>query len=400
MAEKEIMADVKKYQEAEKLKKWRDEVQPIPWYYDGLENLCDRIHPGKQLLQVTDIEQISHDTKLYRFVSAKPTKLLAPFRAGQYVGLTVEINGVRTARPFSLVSSPNQLAYYELGIRKKQSGFVSPYIVEHAKVGDIFEATEPMGAFYYNPIFHGKNLVFIAGGCGITPFISMLRDISERLLPLNVWLIFGCLTERDMLFKQLLEELQSRRPNIKIKYILSEPGPEWAGECGFITGEKILKDVGSIHDKFFYIVGNRAMYQFIEEELKRIKLPRHRALYEAYGVPDDVTKVMGWPKDINSSKKVRITVEFLRGGEREKETFDAPCTDPILNIIERKKLLSVQIDNGCRSGACALCRTKLRSGKVFVPPEVTIREVDKELGFIHPCVSYPLTDLYLDLTLT
>ena len=44
----EIMKDVKKYQKLEKLKKWRDEVQSIPWYFDGLENLCDRIHPEKQ----------------------------------------------------------------------------------------------------------------------------------------------------------------------------------------------------------------------------------------------------------------------------------------------------------------------------------------------------------------
>ena len=51
--EKEILADVKKYQKAEKLKKWQEEAQPLPWYYDGLENLCNRIHPGKQSIQVT-----------------------------------------------------------------------------------------------------------------------------------------------------------------------------------------------------------------------------------------------------------------------------------------------------------------------------------------------------------
>ncbi|MFX1589574.1 MAG: ferredoxin--NADP reductase, partial [Promethearchaeota archaeon] len=193
------MEDIKMYQKAEKLKKQREESQAIPWYYDGLENLCDRIHPGKQLLKITDIKALSHDTKLYRFISDKKNKPLAPFRAGQYIGLIVEINGVRTSRPYSLVSSPNQLAYYELGIRKKEEGFVSPYIFKNAKIGDIFEVTEPLGNLYYNSTFHGKDLVYIAGGCGITPFISMLRDISEKAVPLNILLIYGCLTEKDIL---------------------------------------------------------------------------------------------------------------------------------------------------------------------------------------------------------
>ncbi|MFX0187611.1 MAG: flavin reductase family protein [Candidatus Hodarchaeota archaeon] len=395
----DINQDIKKYRKAEKLKKWRDEVQPIPWYFDGLENLCDRIHPEKQLLQVTDIESLSHDTKLFRFISAEPKKALAPFRAGQYIGLTVEINGVRTSRPFSIVSSPNQLAYYELGIKRKEGGFVSPYLLDNLKIGDIIEATEPMGNFYYNPIFHGDNLVFIAGGSGITPFMSMLRNITERMFSLNVVLIFGCLTETDILFREDLEEIQNRRPNIKVEYVLSAD-PDWAGECGFITKDIISKYTGSIKEKYFYVVGNRDMYMFIQGELEAMGVPKHRILYEAYGVPEDITKIMGWPKEIDATKEIQITVDFISQGRKEQKVFEASCTEPLLNSLERTKELGYLINSGCRSGACAFCRTKLVSGNVFVPPEVTIREVDQIFGYLHPCISYPITDIHLDLTLT
>ncbi len=394
------MNDVKKYQKAEKLKKWRDEVEPTPWYYDGLENLCDRLHPDKQTMRVTDIELLSHDTKLFRFISDDPARALAPFRAGQYIGLAVEINGVRTSRPYSIVSSPNQLAYYELGIRKKEGGFVSPYIFDNVKVGDILEATEPMGNLYYNPIFHGKDLVFIAGGCGITPFVSMLRNFSERLIPIKIALIFGCLTKKDILFWEELESLQTRRANIKINYVLSEPEPEWTGECGFMTKNIILKNIGSIQRKYFYVVGNIAMYEFIQEELAALGVPQHRVKYEAYGVPDDVTLIMGWPNEIDSSSKVQIKVEYLRSGEKTIKEFEAPCVEPLLNSLEREMGLALQINSGCRSGECGLCRTKLLSGSVFVPPEVKIREADQKYGFIHPCVSYPITDVHVDLTRT
>jgi ferredoxin-NADP reductase len=395
-----MFKDLKKFMRTQKLKKWRDAVQPSPFYFDGLENLCDRIHPSVQWLKVSDIKEVTHDTKLYRLVPTRSTKVLAPFRAGQYINLTVEINGVRTSRAFSLVSSPNQLAYYELGIKRKEGGFVSPYILDNVKVGDIFEATEPLGNFYYNRIFHGSNLVFIAGGSGITPFISMLRDISERVVPLNVWLLFGCLTEKDILFREELKNILARRPNIKVNYILSEAGDEWTGECGFISKDIISKFIGLIDDKYFYIVGNRPMYRFVLDELEALGVPQHRIAHEAFGVPDDITEVDGWPKEVNKSNKIKITIDIRRSGRIDREVIEAVSGEPILNSLERAKIKEIVINTGCRSGECALCRTKLISGKVFVPPEVVIREADIANNFIHPCTSYPLSDIHLDLSLT
>ena len=394
------MEDVKKYQKAEKIKKKREEIQTIPFYYDGLERLCDRIHPKKQLLKVSDIKELSHDTKLFRFISVRPDRPLAPFRAGQYIGISVEINGVRTARPYSLVSSPNQLAYYELGIRKKVGGFVSPYLFDNAEVGDVFESTEPLGNLYYNPLFHGKNLVYIAGGCGITPFISLLREITEKMIPLNIWLIYGALTENEILYREELEDIQSRRSNIKINYVLSEPESSWSGACGFITKDIISSYIGSLDDKYYYVVGNRAMYGFIQEELRGLGIPRHKIYFEAFGVPDDITNVMGWPEGIDSSTKVNITLKYRKNNFEEEIQFEASCTEPLLNSIESLAKRDILIESGCRSGECALCRTKMVSGNVYVPPEVTIRDMDKQHGFVHPCVSYPLTDLQLDLTIT
>jgi ferredoxin-NADP reductase/ferredoxin len=396
-----MMEDIKKYQKAEKLKKRREESFPIPWYYDGLKDLVDRIHPETQVLRLVEIEPLNYDTKLYRFVSAKMDQPLAPFRAGQYIGLTVNINGIRTSRPYSLVSSPNQIAFYELAIRKKIDGFVSPYLFENAKKGDIFEATEPLGDLYYNRIFHGSNLVFIAGGCGITPFISMLKDFYEKDIPKNIWLIYGCVTEKDIIFRDFLDKIKEKRSDINVDIVLSEPEKEWGGACGFITKDIISKSVPSPEKEYFYIVGNQPMYQFIEAELNKLLIPKHRTLYEAFGVPDDITQVIGWPIDIQKSEKVNIKIDYINNdGSRNSISFEASCIEPILNSIEMQSDLKISIKNGCRSGHCAFCRTKIISGDVFIPPKITIREVDKDFGFIHPCVSYPLTNIHLDLTQT
>ena len=142
------------------------------------------------------------------------------------------------------------------------------------------------------------------------------------------------------------------------------------------------------------------MYQFIENELKYMGVPRHKVYYEAFGVPEDITKVIGWPTNIESSKEITVKVSYRGSNGIEIREFKAYCREPLLNSLEGFKITRITIDNGCRSGECALCRTKLLEGEIFVPPEVTVREVDHDFGFIHPCVSYPLTDVHLDLTYT
>ncbi len=395
-----MFKDIKKFSAVRKLKGLREQVQQIPEYYDMLENLHNNLHPGKIWVEVSDIIELSHDTKLFRLIPARTTEALPPFRAGQYIGIAVDIDSVHTVRPYSLVSSPNQHAYYEIGIRRKDDGFVSPYFLDQLKVGDIMEATEPSGNFYHNNAFHGEDLVFIAGGCGITPFISMLRDISERMLPINVTLIYGCLTEDDILFREELEDLQKRRPNFNFTCILSEPNDSWKGECGFISNEVISNSIGPIDKKFFYIVGNRDMYHYIKGELDTLGVKQHRMIYEVYGIPDDITTIEGWSNEIDKSKKVKIKIDFFKEGLKQTEEIEGLCSEPILVSLERAKNLNILIDSGCRSGTCGLCRTKLISGDVFMAPEVHMREMDHIYGFIHPCISYPISDIHLDLSQT
>ena len=72
-------------------------------------------------------------------------------------------------------------------------------------------------------------------------------------------------------------------------------------------------------------------------------------------------------------------------------------TEPLLNSIEREKLPGIKLNSACRAGECALCRTKLISGEYFMPSNVNLREGDRQFGYLHPCVVYPLTDIEIEL---
>lgn len=148
---------------------------------------------------------------------------LPPFEAGQYINIFVEIDGVRTSRPYSISSSPKQRGYYDITVARIKTGFVSDYLLNKAKIGDIFESTSPAGEFHYNPVFHGKNLVFLAGGSGITPFMSMIHDVLDSGLDRNISLIYGSRTEKTAIFLEELKDLSARHDNFNFTLVVSEP---------------------------------------------------------------------------------------------------------------------------------------------------------------------------------
>jgi len=84
----------------------------------------------------------------------------------------------------------------------------------------------------------------------------------------------------------------------------------------------------------------------------------------------------------------------LRGGQGGGKTLRAPAGEPLMNTLERYGIVVPAV---CRSGACSACRMRLLSGRVFQPAHTALRESDREHGYIHACVSYPLEDLRIGL---
>ncbi len=139
--------------------------------------LVGRIHPRRMQVRVAEIREETFTTKTFRLTPLDEP--FPPFRAGQFVNLFVAVDGVRTSRPYTISSSPTRRAYIDITVRKMVNGFVSQYLCDRAAVGDQFELSDPAGCFYHDPIVDTGQLVFLAGGCGITPFMSMIRTEAD-----------------------------------------------------------------------------------------------------------------------------------------------------------------------------------------------------------------------------
>jgi ferredoxin-NADP reductase len=360
---------------------------------DPMNTLTQRLHPGRQHLAVAEIRDETKTTKTFKLVPdpESGTSELAYFRAGQYLSLKVTVNGVRITRPYSISSAPFEsqgtYGFYELTIRKEEDGFLTPHMWARWTTGTWIASSGPCGEFYYEPMRDARKIVGLAGGLGITPFCSMAREIVHGDLDAELLLLYGSSDEDDIVYYELLKELEGEAPNkIRVVHVLSCEEVSLEGcEQGFITADTIRK-YADVENSSFFICGPQAMYEFVTKEMETFDLPQRRIRREVYGEAEDVTQAPGFPLELAGetySLKVHI------GGDTAE--IPAKAVETVLVALERANLAP---PSECRSGECGFCRSRLVSGDVYINPHTDGRRAaDKQFGYIHPCSSYPITDL-------
>lgn len=372
-------------------KKKFEKASNEPIKSDPMNELAAKLHPIRQYLIIESIKDETKTTKTFKLIANKElgTQELAYFRAGQYLSLKVNINGIEITRPYSIASSPGDAGkgFYELTIRKEENGFLTSYIWDNWKVGTKIESSGPEGFFYFDRLRDSKQIVGIAGGSGITPFRSIAKTIIEGVIDAKLTLLYGSSDEEDIIYYNEFKELEKKFPDkLKVVYILSCEVLSLEGcEQGFITSDIIRKycDTGSTS---FFLCGPQIMYNFVEKELAQFKVPSRRIRREAFGEVKSVLDLPGFPHEI-AEKSFKMTVYM---GEKTKE-IPALATESLIVAMERAKLAP---PSKCRSGECGFCRSLLISGDVYVNPISDWRRAaDKKFGYIHPCSSYPLSDI-------
>ncbi len=348
---------------------------------DSAQQYIDRLHPARMRLRVADILEETITTKTLRLVSGDHH--LPPFQAGQYIALFPEIGNIKTSRPYSLSSPPNQQGYYDITIRRIENGLVSNYLLDEVKKGDWLVTSGPVGNFYFNPLFHDQTMVCLAGGSGITPFMSMIREIVETGLDREVYLFYGNKELEDAIFHEPITNISSRFDNIHYIPVIENPPTGYDGHTGLITGQLIKDVLGELNDKTFYLCGPQGMYAFCIPELEKLGIFRRKIRKEVYGTPVNICQYPGWPETITATDTFRVKVN---GGQ----SLETPASESLLLALEKNEVL---VPSLCRSGECSMCRVKVISGKVFQPAGVPVRKSDRQYGYVHSCVSYPLEDL-------
>ena len=351
--------------------------------------IAKALHPGVQYLKVAKVIEHGSDAKTYWLEAneAKGTKALAWFSAGQYLSVNLEIGSMKLSRPYSLSSSPREAleGHYSLTIKRVEGGLASNYILDNWTVGTEVTASEPLGVFTYEPLRDAKTVIGIAGGSGITPFRSLAKAIADGDEDAKLILLYGSRTMNDAIFQEEFKTLEGEK--FQLVNVLSHEENE-ACEHGFITAE-LIKKYAPAGDYSIFLCGPQAMYEFVDKEIETLNLRKKFIRHELFGEYFNPAKEADYPANV--APEFKITVR-IAGSE---QTVQAPADTSILRSLEAAGIASPA---HCRSGECGWCHSKLVSGEVYCPKSVDgRREADYIYGYIHPCCSFPLSDLVIEV---
>lgn len=366
----------------------------MPQTSDQAMVIAKALHPKKQFLVVESIRDMSADCKTFTLVpdKEKGTTQLAYFGAGKYLTVFETINGMPITRAYSISSSPKDSleGKYTLTIRLVEGGLMSRYIFDTWEVGTKVEVSAPAGNFEYQPLRDAQTVICVAGGSGITPFVSMANAINDGDEDFNMILLYGSKDYENILFREELEALEKKCEKIKVVHVLSDEEKDFDGiEKGFITADLIKKYAPDDKEYSIFLCGSQQMYAFVDKEIEKLNLTKKFVRHELFGEFHNPATQADYPNNVPETVKITVTIQD------NTWTVEGNSADSVMQILEKN---GISAPARCRSGECGFCHSHLISGEVYVPKHLEYRRLaDYKFGCIHPCCSFPLTDLVINV---
>lgn len=331
---------------------------------------------SKEQLEIVEIIEETHDIKSFRFKRAN-LKKIPPFCPGQFLSFQIG-DDEKTLRSYSISTSASFHQSIQVSIKKLEGGVGSNWF-HNLKVGEKVTAYPPSGLFSDANTSADVERIYIAGGIGITPMVSMILSNIDATNNAKMSLFYGVRSQQDMAFHNLLKYLDHRYPCFSYFPVVSAKEDLWEGEKGRITKDFIKSKTALNASKMIYMCGPTPMMEALETSFEQESIPADKIHSEKFASPTS------FDKDQISHQQATLTLNGTAHKYSGKQT--------ILEFFEEKQQL---IPYACRVGVCGTCKCKVK-GQVHQITDSGLTNSEKRAGMILSCVSFPLEDLEIEV---
>jgi len=346
-------------------------------------------------LKVARIFDETPDVKTFRLVAADGGPLPFDHVAGQYLNLALSIDGKRVSRSYTIASPPGRAGYCEISVKRAADGHASRHLHATLREGSVLRASAPAGRFVF-AADQATRCVLIAGGVGITPMMAIVRGLTDRSWPGEIYLVFSVRTLRDVVFRDELAYLAARFPNLHVQVTLTgEPGGAWGGARGQISRAMLEDFVPQLTRGPILLCGPDAMMTAMRRLLvDELEVPDAEVMQEAFVSPPapdgdaDVTAPVAIDPAVGPVAGDVASVRFQRAGRT--------CEAAALTVLEAAEDAGVALPFECRSGICGQCKTRLISGVVTMAVQDALTPADRSRRLILACQARPVGDVVVD----
>jgi predicted ferric reductase len=228
--------------------------------------------------RITDVR--AEGGRVWTLVLSPPSGQPQEFAPGQFGWLSARSSPfAMREHPFSIASSAVRSDRIELSI-KEVGDFTAG--VRDLRPGEVVWFDAPYGAFTIDRHFNPDGYVFVAGGIGIAPIMSMLRTLRDRHDCRPLLLFYGNRVRDRIAFREELDRLV-RDLELKVVHVLIEPPADWRGERGFVTREILSRHMeAAVLQRDFFICGPKPMSREVERSLHSLGVPAERVHAEIF----------------------------------------------------------------------------------------------------------------------
>ncbi|HEV7735025.1 MAG TPA: ferredoxin reductase [Candidatus Binatia bacterium] len=283
------------------------------------------------------VEVVQHETPRVRTVVLRPNARWRGFRAGQHVVVTLEVDGRRLSRTFSLSGGEDDRTL-RLTIGRQPNGRVTGALHDRIRPGDILEISQAHGDFVL-PDDERVPLLLVAGGTGITPFLAMLRTLAARGARRDVVLLNWAPRAAELIARHELTTLPNRLLGLRVHTAYTREGMDRFSAAGV---ESVVPD---FRQRLTYVCGPDALTDAVAACWRDAGLTE-RLRREWFGAPR---------RDATSDGPVAVACT------RSGRTVTVPGVQSLLVELEAAGLTPA---HGCRAGICRQCTCVLASGAV------------------------------------
>ncbi|MBN3761900.1 anthranilate 1,2-dioxygenase electron transfer component AntC [Burkholderia sp. Ac-20365] len=248
------------------------------FYFDFDSSLCQSGGTRMVSARVEAVELVSETTAILRIDASAHEKRI-DFLPGQYA--RVKVPGTDQWRSYSFANHPNDQNKLQFLIRLLPDGAMSNYLRDRCAAGDEIEFEAPLGAFYLRQI--ERPLVMVAGGTGLSAFLGMLDDMSEKKSASHaVQLYYGVTNARDLCELERLNGYGTKIDAFTLETVVMNPAAEWNGKTGLIP-EHFDRSFLESNGFDMYVCGPPPMVEAIKTWLNEQRIQDYRLFYEKFG---------------------------------------------------------------------------------------------------------------------
>lgn len=351
-------------------------VAEVLAYPHGVDRYLEALNPLWSVkgvrAEVDDIRYLTDDSVT---LTLRPNHNWQGFVPGQFVQLTVAINGKRHTRCYSPANSVHRAdGLIELTAKVHAKGFVSRHLRQQLTVGDVVRLSQAAGEFAL-PEERPERILLISGGSGITPVMSMLRTLCDERYSGQITFLHYANSPADMIYASELETLCRQHKNVHLVRSFaqqSEPGEL----SGLFCREHLHTSVPDFAQATTFLCGPPPMMAAVEKVWKEEGL-ENQLFKEAF--------TLNTPSLDSDSPE----------GEVRFAKSNTTAVSKGTTLLEQAEEAGLTPESGCRMGICHACTCRKTAGKVRDLRTGEVSSGDEE--DIQLCISVPVGTVILDI---